>query len=73
MFSCKQEAPQAQVVEANEIPADILEAANKWKKFESEADPLFIKALDHTDLGQQEFKFSKGNTLRYLWDMIFKK
>lgn len=70
-FSCKEEKPQAP--EKVEIPADVLEAAEKWKKFESEADPLFLQGLKHTDLGHQEFKFSKGNTVKYLWDMMFKQ
>ena len=71
VLSCKDE--QAKVPQKAEIPADVLEAAEKWKKFESEADPLFLQALKHTDLGHQEFKFSKGNTVKYLWDMMFRE
>ena len=68
VFSCKQEEQKAKAAEEAEIPADILEAANKWKKFESEADPLFIQSLNHTDLGHDKFSFSKGNFFQYLYD-----
>jgi hypothetical protein len=64
-FSCKD--GQVKISQKAEIPADILEAAEKWKKFESEADPLFLQALNHTDLGHDKFSFSKGNFFQYLY------
>ena len=65
LFSCKQEAVEKAVPAA--IPADVLAAAEKWQKLEKTADPLFMKSLEHTDLGSEQFSFSKGNLFQGLY------
>ena len=67
LFSCKQEEKVVEKEVSAEIPADILAAAEKWQKLEKTADPLFMKSLEHTDLGSEQFSFSKGNLFQGLY------
>ena len=67
LFSCKQEAKILEKEVAAEIPADVQAAADKWNNLEQNADPLFMKSLEHTDLGSEQFSFSKGNVFQELY------
>ena len=67
LFSCKQEAQVTEKEVSAEIPEEIQAAADKWQQLEKTADPLFMKSLEHTDLGTEQFSFSKGNLFQGLY------
>ena len=67
LFSCKQEEKIVTKEVTAVIPADVQAAADKWNNLEKTADPLFMKSLEYTDLGSEQFSFSKGNLFQGLY------